>query len=51
MKDYFAVARLADHFVVFARTLSRRLWAKGIPAHKMGHPWRMAKKDSIWLRR
>ncbi len=51
MKDYFIVNQLAEHFGVNAKTIYRRLWAKGIPAYKVGRVWRIAKKDIIWLKR
>jgi len=51
MKDYFTVVELADHFGVCAKTIYRRLWAKGLPAYKVGQQWRIAKKDIIWLKR
>jgi excisionase family DNA binding protein len=50
MKDYFSVTELADHFNVNPKTIYRRLWAKGIPAYKVGRIWRIAKKDIKWLR-
>ena len=50
VKDYFTVAELADHFRVNPKTIYRRLWAKGIPAYKVGRTWRIAKKDTRWLR-
>jgi excisionase family DNA binding protein len=49
-EDYFTVNELADHFGVCAKTIYRRLWAKGIPAYKVGAQWRIAKKDLKWLR-
>jgi excisionase family DNA binding protein len=51
MKDYFTVMELAEHFGVNPKTIYRRLWAKGIPAFKVGNIWRIAKKDIIWLKR
>lgn len=51
MKDFFTVNELADHFGVSCKTIYRRLWAKGIPAFKVGQQWRIAKKDIIWLKR
>lgn len=50
MKDYFTVNELADHFGVNPKTIYRRLWAKGIPAYKVGRIWRIGKKDIKWLR-
>lgn len=50
MKDYFTVIELADHFRVNPKTIYRRLWAKAIPAYKVGQQWRIARKDIIWLR-
>jgi excisionase family DNA binding protein len=49
-EDYYSVNELARHFGVNAKTIYRRLWAKGIPAYKVGRTWRIAKKDIIWLR-
>jgi excisionase family DNA binding protein len=37
-------------FNVNAKTIYRRLWAKGIPAYRVGRTWRIARKDIIWLR-
>jgi excisionase family DNA binding protein len=42
---YFTVNELADHFGVNPKTIYRRLWAKGIPAYKVGRIWRIAKFD------
>jgi excisionase family DNA binding protein len=50
MKDYFTVNELAEHFGVNPKTIYRRLWAKQIPAYKVGRSWRIAKKDIRWLR-
>jgi len=49
--DFFNVNQLADYFGVNPKTIYRRLWAKGIPAYKVGRSWRIAKKDIIWLRK
>ena len=46
----FTVNQLADHFGVNPKTIYRRLWAKAIPAYKVGRMWRIAKKDIKWLR-
>jgi excisionase family DNA binding protein len=51
VKDYFTVNELADHFRVNPKTIYRRLWAKAIPAFKIGAQWRIAKKDIEWLKR
>jgi excisionase family DNA binding protein len=51
MKDYFTVMELAEEFGVNPKTIYRRLWAKGIPAYKVGAQWRIAKKDLVWLKR
>ncbi len=51
MKDYFTVKELAEEFRVNPKTIYRRLWAKGIPAYKVGRSGRIAKKDIIWLKR
>jgi excisionase family DNA binding protein len=49
--DFFTVNQLARHFGGNPKTIYRRLWAKGIPAFKIGRRWRIAKKDIIWLKR
>ena len=51
MTDFFAVNELAEYFGVNPETIYRRLWAKGIPAFKVGRNWRIAKKDIIWLKK
>ena len=51
MKDYSTVNELADHFRVNPKTIYRRLWAKAIPAYKVGRTWRIAKKDIDWFRK
>ncbi|MGA2465515.1 MAG: helix-turn-helix domain-containing protein [Thermodesulfobacteriota bacterium] len=51
MNDFFTVNQLADYFGVNPKTIYRRLWAKSIPAFKVGKVWRIAKKDVIWFRR
>jgi len=48
---YFTVIELANHFNVNPKTIYRRLWAKAIPAYKVGRIWRIAKKDIEWLRK
>ncbi len=50
MADYFTVVELAKEFRGNPKTIYRRLWAKGIPAYKVGRAWRVAKKDIKWLR-
>ncbi len=50
MADYFTVNKLAREFRVNPKTIYRRLWAKGIPAFKVGRSWRIAKKHIKWLR-
>lgn len=49
--DYYTVNELAEHFRVSTKTIYRRLWAKGIPAFKVGQQWRIARKDIVWLKR
>ena len=53
--DFFTVNQLADYFGVNPKTIYRRLWAKGIPAYKVGRTWRIARNDIrndiMWLRR
>jgi len=50
MNDFFTVTELAKHFGVNPKTIYRRLWAKAIPAYKVGKTWRIPKKDIKWLR-
>jgi excisionase family DNA binding protein len=50
MNDYFTELELAKEFRVNPKTIYRRLWAKGIPAYKVGTVWRIAKKDIKWLK-
>jgi excisionase family DNA binding protein len=50
MPDFFTVNKLARHFGGNPKTIYRRLWAKGIPAYKVGRSWRIAKKDIVWLK-
>jgi excisionase family DNA binding protein len=42
MADFFTVNELAEYFGVNPETIYRRLWAKGIPAYKVGRGWRIA---------
>jgi excisionase family DNA binding protein len=51
MDGFFTVSELAKYFRVNPKTIYRRLWAKGIPAFKVGRAWRIAKKDIMWLKR
>jgi excisionase family DNA binding protein len=51
MREHFTVNELARHFNVNPKTIYRRLWAKGIPAYKVGRIWRIARKDIISLKR
>ena len=51
MNNFFTVNELAKYFGLNPKTIYRSLWAKGIPAYKVGGTWRIAKKDIIWLRR
>jgi excisionase family DNA binding protein len=51
MNNYLTVTELAKEFRVNLKTIYRRLWAKGIPAYKVGRSWRIARKDIIWLKR
>jgi excisionase family DNA binding protein len=50
MNDFFTVNQLAKYFGVNPKTIYRQLWAKVIPAYKVGQQWRIAKKDIVWLR-
>jgi len=49
--DYYTVNELAEHFGVNPKTIYRQLWAKVLPAYKVGRTWRIAKKDINWFRR
>ncbi len=40
MNDYFTLNELAKEFRVNPKTIYRRLWAKGIPAYKIGRSWK-----------
>ncbi len=51
MKDFLIVNELAQYFGVNPKTIYRRLWAKVIPAYKVGAQWRIAKRNLIWLRK
>jgi excisionase family DNA binding protein len=51
MNDFFTVNELADYFRVSTKTIYRQIWAKMIPAYKVGQQWRIAKKDIIWLKK
>jgi excisionase family DNA binding protein len=51
MSDFFTVNQLAEYFGVNPKTIYRRLWAKSIPAYKVGRTWRIARKDIFWLKR
>jgi len=48
--EFFTVNELAKEFRVNPKTIYRRLWAKEIPAYKVGRSWRIARKDIKWLR-
>jgi excisionase family DNA binding protein len=53
MNDFFTVNQLAEYFKVHPKTIYRRLWAKAIPAFKIGGRgnWKIAKKDIRWMKR
>jgi len=51
MSDFFTVNQLAEYFGANPKTIYRRLWAKQVPAFKVGRTWRIAKKDIIWLKK
>ena len=51
MTNFFTVNELAEYFGVNPKTIYRRLWAKKIPAYKVGTTWRILRKDIMWLRR
>jgi excisionase family DNA binding protein len=42
MADFFTVNELPEYFGVNPETIYRSLWAKGIPAYKVGRVWRIA---------
>jgi excisionase family DNA binding protein len=48
--ECYTVNELAKYFGVNPKTIYRRLWAKQIPAYKVGRTWRISKKDVIWLK-
>ena len=50
-KMFMTVNELAPYFNVNPKTIYRRLWAKAIPAFKIGRVWKIAKKDLVWLKR
>jgi excisionase family DNA binding protein len=47
------VREMAEKYGVSTKTIYRRIWAKAIPAFKIGGrgSWKIAKKDIEWLRR
>jgi excisionase family DNA binding protein len=49
--DFYTVNELAKEFRVNPKTIYRQLWAKVIPAYKVGQQWRIARKDLVWLKR
>jgi excisionase family DNA binding protein len=49
--ECYTVNELAKYFGVNPKTIYRRLWAKQIPAYKVGRTWRISKKDVIWLKK
>jgi excisionase family DNA binding protein len=51
MSEFFTVYELARYFNVNPKTVYRRLWAKAIPAYRVGRRWRIGKKDIISLKR
>lgn len=51
MNDHFTVNELARHLNVNPKTIYRRLWAREIPAYRVGKVWRIAKKEIIWMKR
>ncbi|MGZ6202048.1 MAG: helix-turn-helix domain-containing protein [Thermodesulfobacteriota bacterium] len=44
MKDFFTPTESAEHFGVCEKMIARRLWAKGIPARKVGRAWRISRR-------
>jgi len=53
MKGFLSVNELAETYGVSTKTIYRRIWAKAIPAFKIGGrgQWKIARKDIEWLRR
>jgi excisionase family DNA binding protein len=51
MNDFVTVTELAKFFKVCPKAIYRGLWAKQIPAYKVGKAWRIARKDIEWLRK
>ena len=49
--ECYTVNKLAKYFGVNPKTIYRRLWAKQIPAYKVGRTWRISKNDVIWLKK
>ena len=49
-EKFMTVNELTRYFNVNPKTIYRRLWAKAIPAYKVGRIWRITKKDLKWLR-
>ncbi len=47
----YTVNELARYFNVDPKTIYRRLWARQIPAYKVGRIWKIARKDLVWLRK
>jgi excisionase family DNA binding protein len=50
-EDFYTVNELPEYFNVNPKTIYRRLWAKEIPAFKVGRTWRISRKDIIWLKK
>jgi excisionase family DNA binding protein len=53
MNGFLTVNELAEIYEVSTKTIYRRIWAKAIPAFKIGGrgKWRIDKKNIEWLRR
>ena len=53
MDDHFTVSELARYFNVNPKTIYRRLWAKTIPAFKIGgrSKWIISRKDIPLMKR
>lgn len=47
MNDFFTVNQLAEYFRVNPKTVYRRLWAKQIPAYKVGRRGELPRKISF----
>ena len=49
-EKFMTVNELAQYFRVNPKPIYQRLWAKALPAYKVGRVWKIAPKDLKWLR-